>query len=67
MLAVPGAPILKVPNGLEMDRLRGSKLGSKLSFGSGPPGLKNNQVAPIVSVAEEDIEVSCDLSVTFTM
>ena len=50
MLALPEAP--KIPNGLEMKKLQGSKL----SFGSGAPG-KLNKVAPIITVEEADIEV----------
>ena len=47
----------KVPNGLEMRKLPGSKLGSKLSFGSGVGGTKNNQVVPAITVEEADLEV----------
>ena len=47
---------LKVPNGLELKKLGGSKLGSKMSFGSAP-GAKNNQVVPAITVEEADLEV----------
>ena len=48
---------LKVPNGLELKKLGGSKLGSKMSFGSAGQGAKNNQVVPAITVEEADLEV----------
>ena len=49
-LALPEAPV--IANGLEMKKFQGSKI----SFGSGPPG-KSNKVTPIVTVEEADLEV----------